>query len=161
MWHELADVLNKINTLYGHLLDCSSRKHKALVGVDFKTLENVLDEEQRLTKAIEALEGQRKEVLKNLAASSRDINENTRMEQMLSLIPDNDLRESMKKLHIALNDVIRRVQDSEAANGILVQGALSAVNFRLNQLGGSRVEPAYGGKGQEVISHDRNFDFKA
>ncbi len=161
MWYELADVLNKINTLYGHLLDCSNRKHKALVCVDFKTLEKVLDEEQRLIKAIETLEGQRRQVLKELAESRRDINENTRMEQLFSLIPDNGIRESMKQIHKALNDVIRKVQDLEEANGILVSGALSAVNFKLNQLGGSRVEPAYGGNGKEVVSHDRNFDFKA
>lgn len=161
MWHELADVLDKINTLYGHLLDCSSRKHKALVSVDFKTLEKVLEEEQRLTKAIEVLEGQRKQVFKERAASRGDIDENTRMEQLFGLVQDGAMKDRLKNLHTALNTVIRKVQDSEAANRILVNGALSAVNFKLNQLGGSRVEPAYGGKGQEVVSHDRTFDFKA
>ena len=53
------------------------------------------------------------------------------------------------------------MQEAGSNNQILINGALNAVNYRLNQLGGSAVEPVYGGRGQERVSHSKNFDFKA
>ena len=46
-------------------------------------------------------------------------------------------------------------------NQILAQGALDAVRYHLNRIGGAEVEPAYGNKGDNVITHKKNFDFKA
>ena len=53
------------------------------------------------------------------------------------------------------------VQEANANNEILITSALEAINAKLNQLGGSMVEPAYGSRGQEQVIHRKNFNLEA
>ena len=59
-----------------------------------------------------------------------------------------------------LAKLVKDVQEAVANNEILITSALDTVNFRLNQLGGSVVEPTYGSKGQEQVIHRKNFDLE-
>ena len=72
-----------------------------------------------------------------------------------------ELRKPLQQLHDELNAVIAKVKEAGDNNKILISGALSAVNYHLNRLGKSVVEPAYGTHGQEVVSQKKNYDFKA
>ena len=52
-------------------------------------------------------------------------------------------------------------RSANANNEILITSALEAINAKLNQLGGSMVEPTYGSRGQEQVIHRKNFNLEA
>ena len=59
-----------------------------------------------------------------------------------------------------LSKLVKEAQEASANNEFLISAALDAVNFKLNQLGGSTVEPAYGNQGQEIVSHSNNLNLE-
>ena len=69
------------------------------------------------------------------------------------------LRELLEAADCNIIDL--RAQELAENNRVLIEGALSAVTYHLNRLGGTKVEPAYGSGGQEVVSHGRNFEYDA
>ena len=161
MWQELTDILGKISEYYKRLLALGQKKRSVLVMVDMKGLDQLLKAENEILARIQAAEQQRQEILKRLAAADSRIQENTKMTELYMFCPFADITARLKFLYESLNQLVAQVQELNDNNSILISGALSAVNYRLNQIGGSAVEPAYGGQGQEVVSHNKNFDFKA
>ena len=95
-----------------------------------------------------------------MAKSGIMVSPDMQMDSVWSQCPERQQRETLYKLHRMLGRLVDEVQEAVANNGILVASALDAVNFRLNQLGGSMVEPAYGSRGQEQVSHIKNFDLE-
>jgi len=67
----------------------------------------------------------------------------------------------LQKLHEALTASTTKAQELRENNRVLIEGALSAVTYHLNRIGGTHVENAYGSSGQEVVTHARNFEYKA
>ena len=99
--------------------------------------------------------------MRKLAAAEPEIQPDTKMAEVFGRAPSFAMADRLRKLHESLSKLIAEVQEAGDNNQVLINGALNAVNYRLNQLGGSAVEPVYGGKGQEMVSHSKNFDFKA
>lgn len=56
MWQDLASALNELNKIYVQLIALAKKKHQALIMIDMATLENLLKEEEPLTKRIGELE---------------------------------------------------------------------------------------------------------
>ena len=161
MWQELIDVLEEIQQGYQSMLELSRKKRAVLVVVDMKGLEAVLKEEADILGCIRQAEQRRQGILKQLAAAQPRIQADTKMTDVFALAPSVAIAESLRGIHQSLSQLIAAVQEAGMNNQVLINGALNAVNYRLNQLGGSAVDPVYGGKGQEVVSHSKNFDFKA
>lgn len=160
MWQELIDILGTISGYYKKLLGLSQQKRTVLVMVDLKMLEALLKQEEELIARIHEMENKRRQVFMMLAKKIPEVRFDSKLTEIYAYIPA-EHRASLQKLHAELNTVIGRVNEAENNNNVLVSGALSAVNYHLNQLGHSAVEPAYGGNGQEVISHQKKFDFHA
>lgn len=161
MWQKLIEVLGEVRQGYQELLHISREKRAALVAVDMKGLEVVVEKEQKVLDRINKAEKQRQAVLKQLAQTEPRIHPDTKMTDIYAFTPSFTMAEQLRGLHEGLTRLIDQVQEAGSNNQILINGALNAVNYRLNQLGGSAVEPVYGGKGQERVSHSKNFDFKA
>ena len=161
MWQNLLDVFGKINVAYDNAIELGGRKHKALVTIDMDDLAKILDEEQLLTAKIQKLEKQRGELLTNLSKAEPSIKPNSKMEDLFNLAPTRAVEERLKTLHKNLTKKVEQTITLRDNNQILAQSALNAVKYHLNRIGGAMVEPAYGNKGNDVVTHQKKFDFKA
>lgn len=160
MWQEFATTLNDLNKTYQALIELGKKKRNALVLVDMKTVENLLPAEEKLTGEIARLEKVRQGILLKLAATSEKLGPESRMEDILKLVPAGKMREVLQKLYTMLQTTVREAQELSEGNALLIRAAMDAAAFHLNRIGGATVEPAYG-KGGEVVSHRKNFDYNA
>ena len=161
MWQELARILAVLITQYQKLKQLNEEKHGILVLVKMQELEKLVRQEEDVIKVINQTEKQRQELLARMAAGGVRVTPDMRMDSVWSQCPERQQRETLYKLHKMLGKLVAEVQEASANNEILIRGALDAINFKLNQLGGTSVEPAYGQGGQELVSHEKNFDFEA
>ena len=161
MWSNLLDVLGKIIVSYDNAIELGERKHKALVSIDMEGLSKILDEEQLLTAKIQKLERQRGEILTNLSKMESSIQPNSKMEDLFAFAPTRAVEDRLKLLHRNLTNKVNKAIDIRNNNQILAQGALDAVKYHLNKIGGATVEPTYGNTGGDIVTHKKNFDFKA
>lgn len=161
MWQELIETLNELNQAYRALIALSEKKHKALIVIDLKSIEAMNGEEATLTQRIRTLETKRQKALIDLAVENRAITKDTKMKELARFAPTPNHRLLLEKLHAALDASTKRAKELAENNRVLIEGALSAVTYHLNRLGGTRVESTYGSGGQEVVSHGRNFEYDA
>ena len=161
MWQNLLDILGKINVAYDKAIEIGERKHGALVMIDMEGLAKILDEEQLLTSKIQKLERQRGEALTNLSQSQPSIQPSSKMEDLFNLAPTRAVEDRLKLLHKNLTKKVNQTIQIRDNNQILAQSALNAVRYHLNKIGGATVEPTYGSGGNDIVTHKKNFDFKA
>lgn len=161
MWLELKDVFQGLASAYEKAAELGRRKHSALVGIDMKSLEKVLNEEQLIIAKIQRLENARGDILKEMAKSDPSITSETKMADFIELAPDRQLKAKLKILHKELSRQVEETVRLRDDNQILAQGALDAVKYHLNRLSSATIEPSYSNKGGNVVTHKKNFDFKA
>ena len=77
MWQKLIEVLGEVRQGYQELLHISREKRAALVAVDMKGLEVVVEKEQKVLDRINKAEKQRQAVLKQLAQTEPRIHPDT------------------------------------------------------------------------------------
>ena len=160
MWQELAAILNELNKIYQQLIETGRRKRDILVAIDMKALEGLLEEEKQLTQKISLLEQKRQKALIHLAVENRSIKQDTQMAEVLELAPK-ELQPVLRQLIQALTVSTTEVCELRDNNNILIRAAMNAASYHLNRIGGARVESGYGHSGSEVVSHRKNFEFKA
>ena len=160
MWQELAATLNELNKIYQQLIETGRRKRDILVAIDMKALEGLLEEEKQLTQKISLLEQKRQKALIHLAVENRSIKQDTQMAEVLELAPK-ELQPVLRQLIQALTASTTEVCELRDNNNILIRAAMNAASYHLNRIGGARVESGYGHSGSEVVSHRKNFEFKA
>ena len=160
MWQELAAILNELNKIYQQLIETGRRKRDILVAIDMKALEGLLEEEKQLTQKISLLEQKRQKSLIHLAVENRSIKQDTQMAEVLELAPKG-LQPVLRQLIQALTVSTTEVCELRDNNNILIRAAMNAASYHLNRIGGARVESGYGHSGSEVVSHRKNFEFKA
>ena len=160
MWQELAAILNELNKIYQQLIETGRRKRDILVAIDMKALEGLLEEEKQLTQKISLLEQKRQKALIHLAVENRSIKQDTQMAEVLELAPKG-LQPVLRQLIQALTVSTTEVCELRDNNNILIRAAMNAASYHLNRIGGARVESGYGHSGSEVVSHRKNFEFKA
>lgn len=161
MWQEIAAILNDLNKVYLQLIELGTRKKKALVTIDMKTLEELVKEEDALTKKIRELEQKRQKVLIHMAVENRSIKQDTKMEDLVRMAPTPQLQQILGQLHSSLSKHTAEAKELSEGNSLLIRGAMQAVAFHLNRIGGATVEPTYGQSGGEVVSHRKNYEFDA
>lgn len=160
MWQELETVLRDLVQAYKNMTALGKKKKELLIAVDMKSLDQLLKVEEKLVQSIDRLEKQRGRVLMGMATKYPSLNASSGMQQVIAACPA-ERRGGLKALHRELGDAVAAAQELSANNEVLIVHALNAVNFHLNRIGGAAVEPAYGQKGQEVVTRPKNFDFRA
>ena len=161
MWTKLVDVLGKICVVYDNLAKIGERKRDALVTVDMEGLSKVLDEEQLAAAKIQRLEKERGNIMKELAKNNPSVNDSTKAEDFYKNAPSLAMEKRLISLHKSLSKSVDRAVKIRDNNQILAQGALDAVKYHLNRMSNATVETTYGNKGGEVVTRQKNFDFKA
>ena len=160
MWQDFANTLNELNKAYKALIELGKKKRNALVMVDMKTVENLLPQEEKLTAEIARLEKNRQNILLKMAATNEKLGQESKMEDILSFAPAGKMREVLQKLYVMLQATVKEAQELSEGNSLLIRAAMEAAAFHLNRIGGATVEPAYG-RGGEVVTHRKNFDYNA
>ena len=161
MWQDLIDTLDKLGDAYDGLAQLGEKKRTALVGIDMRGLSNILDAEQLLTAKIQRLEKRRVELLKGLSKTNEAVTAQTKATDFYKLAPSPDLQKKLLQAHDRLSKNVDKAVAIRDNNKILAQCALDAVQGQLNKIGGATVEPTYSGKGAGIVTHQKNFDFKA
>ena len=161
MWQELARVLALLISHYQKLQELNKEKHGILIMVKLKELEKLTAREGDIIKDINQAESERRQLLQKMADSGIQVSPDMEMNQVWGQCPQRQQKELLYKLHKMLAAVVKDVQEASANNEILISSALDAINAKLNQLGGSMVEPTYGSRGQEQVNHRRNFNLEA
>ena len=161
MWTKLIDVLGKICVVYDNLAKIGERKRDALVTIDMEGLAKVLDEEQLAAAKIQRLEKERGAILSELSKTIPAVNDSTKAEDFYKNAPSLAMEKRLISLHKTLTKNVNRAVKIRDNNQILAQGALDAVNYHLNRLSNAAVETTYGNKGSEIVTRQKNFEFKA
>lgn len=161
MWQNLIETLDKLGEVYDNWATLGEKKRNALVFIDMKELSNLLDAEQLLAAKIQKLEQRRVEILRNLSKSDNTLNETTSAKDFYRKAPSLATEKKLLQLHERLSKNVDRALTIRNNNQVLAQCALDAVQGQLNKLSGAAVEPTYSGKGAGVVTHQKNFDFKA
>lgn len=160
MWKELLQALNDLMKTYEALVKLGEKKRSALVAIDMHTLERLIAEEKTMTERIGALEVARQKALAELADRDRAITKDTKMDAVLARAPK-EYQRALSALHAGLSKKAAEAKELGDNNTILMQEALKVVQIHLNRIGGTRVEPTYGAKGGEKVTHARNFQYDA
>ena len=161
MWQNLIETLDKLGENYDKLATLGEKKRNALVGIDMKELSNLLDAEQLITAKIQKLEQKRVEILRGLSKENKNLTESTRAKDFYHTAPSSATEKKLIELHERLSKNVDRALTIRNNNQVLAQCALDAVQGQLNKLSGATVEPTYSGKGAGIVTHQKNFDFKA
>ena len=152
MWQALIDTLDKLGATYDDLATLGEKKYAALVNVDMKNFSALLDEEKAIITKINKLEQNRLELLKDSPKISA--------EDFYKSAPA-PIAEELFKLHGRLVENVQRALKLRDDNQVLAQCALDSAQMKLNKIGGATIEPTYSGKGADVVTHQKNFDFMA
>ena len=161
MWQELIETLDKLGEVYDKLATLGERKNSALVAIDMKGLSNILDEEQLLAARIQKLEQKRVGLLHDLSKSDKSVTAEMKPKDFYRTAPTPAAQKNLIELHDRLSKSVDRVLTLRNNNQVLAQWALDFVQGQLNRLSGAAVEPTYSGKGAGIVTHRKNFDFKA
>lgn len=160
MWEELIDVLGKLSSAYDGLTKIGERKRDALIAIDMKGLAKILDEEQLAAAKIEKLERQRGAVLRKLTENIPP-DELTKAADLYKRAPTKDIENRLTELHKALVKNVDNALKLRNHTQILAQGALDAVKYHLNRLSGAAVQPTYGSRGGDIVTHRKKLDYQA
>ena len=72
-----------------------------------------------------------------------------------------DLRATLRSIHAQLGKRVEEAKEVGEMNEFLIRQALGAVEYHLNRLSNSSIDPTYGQTGKESVTREKKFDFKA
>lgn len=161
MWQNLIETLDQLGEVYDNLATLGEKKRTALVAIDMKGLSDILDAEQLLAAKIQKLEQRRVEVLKDLSKADKTLDAATSAKDFYRKAPSLVVEKKLLQLHERLSKSVDKSLTLRNNNQVLAQCALDAVQGQLNRLSNASIEPTYSDKGAGIVTHQKNFDFKA
>ena len=160
MWQEFTQALEDLSDAYTALLDIGSRKRAVLVAVDLKGLEPLVEEEEQQLERIRAAENRRRDALLALSKDIPSSHSAATMAEVESACPA-EFRPALRAANQRLTKQVNAAQEAGEFNEFLIRSALGAVEYHLNRLSNSSINPTYGQKGQEGVTREKKFDFQA
>ena len=160
MWQNLIQALKDLSDAYAALLTISGKKRVALVSVDLKGLEPIIEEEKQQLERIRVAEKRRQDALLALSKEILSPHAAVTMADVEAACPK-ELRASLHEIHGRLNKQVNDAQEASDANEFLIRHALGAVEYHLNRLSNSSIDPTYGQTGKESVTREKKFDFQA
>ena len=160
MWEKLIRSLDDLSDAYESLLDIEGRKRAVLVAVDLKGLEALVGEEEQQLERIRAAEKRRRDALLALSKEFPSSPSRTTMKDVEAVCPK-EFRSALHELHVRVGRRASEAKEAGGMNEFLIRQALGAVEYHLNRLSNSAIDPTYGQKGQESVTREKKFDFQA
>ena len=156
---DFIDLLTRLNAAYELLIKLGKQKKKALITIDMKTVAGLNDQEEKITSAITQMEKQRQAKLLGLIKADAHIRPDTTMAEMIRRAAPAQ-RETLTKLYDALTKNVAGARQLSEDNRVPVEAALRAVNYHLNRIGGTTVQPSYGKAGETGVQQHRRLNFE-
>ena len=160
MWQKLIHALKDLSDAYAALIEIAGRKRAALVAVDLKGLEPIVAEEEQQLERIRAAEQRRQDALLALSKENPSMHSATTMAEVEAACPG-DLRAALRVIHARLGKRVEDAKEAGEMNEFLIRQALGAVEYHLNRLSNSSIDPTYGQSGTETVTREKKFDVKA
>ena len=160
MWQNLIQALKELSDAYAALLDIETQKGGVLVAVNMKGLEALLGEEEQQLERIRVAEQSRQDALLALSKEIPSSHAAMTMAEVEAACPAH-IRPSLQALHKVLGERVRKAREAGGTNEFLIRHALGAVEYHLNRLSNSSIDPTYGQTGKESVTREKKFDFKA
>ncbi len=160
MWQDFIMALKGLSDAYTALLEIEGKKQVVLVAVDLKGLEALVEKEEQQLERIRAAEERRRDALLALSKEIPSIHADTTMTAVEAACPA-ELRGLLRKTNLRLSQCVQKAREAGSMNEFLLRHALGAVEYHLNRISNSAIDPTYGQKGQESVSREKKFDFKA
>lgn len=161
MWRELIVLLQQIRDAYARSIEIGKKKHNALVGLDFQTLDALNKQEEKLTGEIRQLEEKRLKLMAELSKEQAGIEQDIKLSRLIAKLPSGPIRSSLYTLYAELSEKVKAAKQLSDDNRVLIRAAMSAVSYHLNRVGGVRANSTYGSSGDEGGTQRRNLDFHA
>ena len=160
MWKELIRSLDDLSDAYESLLAIEGKKRAVLVAVDLKGLEALVGEEEKQLERIRAAEKRRRDALLALSKEFPVAPARTTMKEVEAVCPK-EFRGELHELHVRVGKRASEAKEAGGMNEFLIRQALGAVEYHLNRLSNSSIDPTYGQKGQESVTREKKFDIQA
>ncbi|MBQ8697751.1 MAG: flagellar protein FlgN [Schwartzia sp.] len=160
MWKKLIQSLDDLSDAYESLLAIEGKKRAVLVAVDLKGLETLVGEEEKQLERIRAAEKRRRDALLALSKEFPVSAARTTMKEVEAACPKN-FRGKLHELHVRVGRRASEAKEAGGMNEFLIRQALGAVEYHLNRISNSSIDPTYGQKGQENVTREKKFDFQA
>ncbi len=144
----LISVLEEQIKVYRHLLEVVRKEKDILVTANLDELnENNRSKDAMLIK-IRALEVERTRATLHVCQGLGLSAESPRLLEIAKYLPD-EVGEKLRNIHSVLDLLLRRVQEHNRQNEILVQSALNNITGAMNAIKGSlEAKPTYQKKGE-------------
>lgn len=161
MWRELIVLLRQIRDAYAKSIDIGKKKHHALVGLDFQTLDALNKQEEALTGEIRQLEEKRLQLMAKLSKEQAGIEQDIKLSKLLAKLPTSPVRETLYALYAELSENVKAARQLSDDNRVLIRAAMTAVSYHLHRFSGARADSTYGRSGAEGGTQQQNLDFRA
>lgn len=138
----LISILEQETAEYEMLLELSQKKTPVIVAGDLTQLEKITDEEQLVASRITRLDGERMEVVKDIAnVTNKDV-ESLKLANLIEMLASRP-QESKKlaELHDRLKIVVDNLRRVNEQNGELIAHSLEMVEFDMNLLQAMKAAP--------------------
>lgn len=140
LMEELISTLSQEKDVYLALLPIAEEKTKAIVANDLEELQKVTDREKEMVDRVNALERKRSEVINNMGiVLGRKPQELTLTE--LICVAEKQPRDKavLTELKDALGTAVRKLEDINERNKVLIQHSLEMIEFNMNLIQSTRM----------------------
>lgn len=146
MWEQLHSLMSELYMVYQEILTLSRQKKSILVLAKPADLTKVVREEELLLFKAVKLDAARNQVLKKLVSALAVPNDNPTLQSLITLAPT-EVAAKLRKTSQEFDVVLIELKNQNELNTKLIQQALHLVNYNINLLANSSVEPTYSAQG--------------
>lgn len=142
LMENLLTILEDENSEYERLIELSTTKRQIIIDGNIPGLEEITSKEQDVTSNIKNLENKREEVINDMAiVLSKDANELTLTNMIAFLHKQPEEQEKLLDIQTRLKDTLKRMNEINQQNEVLLQHALEMVEFDLTLFKSMRQAP--------------------
>lgn len=142
LMENLLTILEEENSEYERLIELSTTKRQIIIDGNIPGLEEITGKEQDITSNIKNLENKREEVINDMAiVLSKDANELTLTNMIAFLNKQPEEQEKLIDIQTRLKDTLRRMNEINQQNEVLLHHALEMVEFDLTLFKSMRQAP--------------------
>ena len=133
---KLVTLLEEQITLYRHLLEVVRKEKDILISANLDDLNETNRTKEAMLLKIRAIEAQRVKAASDVAQDLGLSPENPRLLEMAIYLPD-EAGDRLRSIHSVLELLLKRVQELNGQNEVLVQSALVNVTGAMNSIRGT------------------------
>ena len=140
---ELVSIMSQENDIYKDLIPIVSEKTRVIIKNDLTALQEITDKEQRVIERINSLERKREEVIKNIGVVLNRNPETLGMKNLIKIMAKQPKEQKrLAQIHDELSGTLKTLVTINDRNKLLIEQSLEMINFDLNILQSSRMNPA-------------------